>query len=50
MISEEKISELKNKILDLERESLSRIEPVSDKQMIVKIMKLYEEISKDDIK
>lgn len=43
------IEEFKNKILDIEKESLSNIVKTDDAQLVAKIMKMYEEeIGVDD--
>ena len=47
MNNEDRIKALEDEILVLERESLLNIVQTTDKQMIAKIMKLYEE-QKDD--
>lgn len=48
MNSTDKMTEFKDAVLLQERENLSKVEPLADKQMAAKIMKLYEEKCKDD--
>ncbi len=42
------IEEFKDKVLDLEKESLSNIIKTDDSQLVAKIMKMYEEESGTD--
>ena len=48
MTKEKKLEKLKNEILDMERENLSKIDHVDDKQTVLKIIKMYEELEKND--
>lgn len=46
----EKQKQFKEKILKLEQENIATINKVDDKQMIAKIIRLYEEMIKNDNK
>lgn len=46
----EKQIEFKKKILGLEKENISTINKSDDKQMVAKIIRIYEEMKKNDNK
>lgn len=46
--SEENKKQVKEQILKLERESLANINKTDDKQMVQKIIRLFEEVKKND--
>ena len=46
----EKQKQFKEKILKLEQENIATINKIDDKQMVAKIIRLYEEMIKNDNK
>lgn len=42
--NEKALEEFKNKVLELERESLSNLNQYDDSQMVNKIIRIYEEV------
>ena len=46
----EKQIDFKKKILELEKENISTISKSDDKQMVAKIIRIYEEMKKNDNK